>query len=102
MEIFECYFLHAGHLCASLLGLPRLRDLTGFAFFLDHRETVSREGNVGKTDDFCRHGRSGVFDTIALVIDERPHLAELSAGHEEIADLEGAGLNQHRGYGAAA
>ncbi len=42
-----------------------------------------------------------LFDPFTLVVDERPHLPELGAGHEEISHLQCAGLDQHRRHRAA-
>ena len=43
-----------------------------------------------------------LLDVLALVVDEGPHPAPRRAGHDRVADPEGAALDEHGGHRAAA
>ena len=64
-------------------------------------EALSRIGHVGEAENLHRHGRAGRPDLLAVGVDQGPHPTPGGAGHQRIADLQRAALDEHRGHGAA-
>ena len=77
-------------------------DLAGLALGLDDVEHVARLGRAVEAQNLDRHGRAGLFDTLAAVVDERADLAVLLAHHEDVALAQRAFLDEHGRDGAAA
>ncbi len=73
---------------------------TRFGFHDD--EIVAGFRRTRKAQHFHRLGRAGRFHVLALVVDQRAYAAPLGAGHHEIAELQRAALDEHRGHRAAA
>ena len=92
------------HGCAFVLArlLAVIRDLARLRFGIDHVQRIARPRRAGQTQHFDRHGRAGFGDHLALVIDQRPHLAPLLADDKDVALAQGAVLHQHRRHRATA
>ncbi len=65
-------------------------------------ERVARGGNVGEPHHLDGNRGTGLLDLFALVVDQRAHFSERSAGDDDVADAQRAVLHQHRGDRAAA
>ena len=63
-------------------------------------ELVAGVGDVGETEHLHGHGRPGLLDLLAVVVDERPDPTEGGAGHQRIADAERAALDEDGGHRA--
>ena len=97
---------HAGGLPAqvghAVPVLALLGDGAGRLLVGGHHEAVAGLGDVVQAEDLHGHGRPGLLDLLAEVVDQRPHATPGRAGHEGLADLEGAALHEDVGDGAAA
>ena len=62
----------------------------------DH-EVVAGVGDVGQAEHLDRRRRTRLLDLLALVVDQRPDPTPGRTGHERVADLERAALDEHGG-----
>ena len=65
-------------------------------------QLVTGEGNVVEAEHFDRHRRARVGDLLAVLVEQRPHLAPAAAGDHGVADVEDPALDEHRCHRAAA
>ena len=70
-------------------------DLAGAAFVLDDRERSPASGRRVEAQDLDRHRRPGLRHVRAAIVDERAHAAPRAAGDDDVADAQGAALDQH-------
>jgi len=101
-EGFQRHLGGLAELAFALLGGPGLGDAAGDLFVLDHGEGFAGLGHALEALDLHRHGRSGLLDLVALVVEERPHPAGEDAADEGVALVQGAFLDEHRGHRAPA
>ena len=65
-------------------------------------ELVAGLGNGRQAEHLDRRRRTSGLDLLALVVDHRPDLAPRGTGHDRVADLEFALVDEHGGDRAAA
>jgi hypothetical protein len=80
----------------ALVGL-----LAGAAIVLDDARELAGVGDAVEAEDLDRVARHGGVDALAGVVAHRPDLAPVRAGHERVADLQGAALDEQRHDGPA-
>src|SRR6202044_3287802 len=96
---------HAGNTGGGILALLMraiARDLPGAGFVLDHGETIAGFWWAVETEDLDRHRWASFLDGVTLIRNQRAHTPHLGAGHDDIANLQGAALDQHGRHRAAA
>src|SRR5262249_53144885 len=76
-------------------ALTELGNLARPAFAIDNRKILARQRRSLKAQDFHWLGWSGGERWIAVVVDEGAHPAPFGTGDENVADLQGAALDQH-------
>ena len=86
----------------ALLARTVIGDFAGARFVLDDGETVAGIRRAGEAEHFDRGRRAGGGDGLTGIGHERADAAPFGAGDDEIADLQGAALDQHGGDRAAA
>jgi hypothetical protein len=79
----------------------RADDLLRRPVVLDDLEHVPRLRDIVKTDDLDRSRRPRRAGSAPQVVHQRPHLAGLGAGDEEVAHPQRAVLHQHGRHGSA-
>src|SRR5262249_34464470 len=77
------------------LARPVVADLAGAGLVLDHREAVARLRRAVEAEHLDWHRRPAQLDRLAGVGDQRAHAAPFGAGHHDVADMQGAALDQH-------
>ena len=94
----------AGRRCqrpfAALRGIRRFR-----APWLRRSTTISSSPAMRRAveaEHFDRHRRRRFGDVLAVIVDQRAHLAPFAARDENIADAQCAATHQNGGHGAAA
>src|SRR4051812_9511806 len=78
---------------------PEIGDLAGAAFVLDHDKIVAGKRQTVQAQHLDRGRRPGRTQVLAALVDKRTHPAPFAAGDENIADAQGAALDQHSGDG---
>ena len=91
-----------GHRLLALLLLAEGDDRAGLRLVLDDLERVAGLRQILEARDLDGRGRAGLVDLLAAVVVHRAHAAEDRAREEDVADLERAGLDEHRRDVAAA
>src|SRR5215216_6774216 len=93
-------------ICSSepRMAPPRavIGDFTRAAFAADDRETVPGFRRAAEPENLDRHRRPRLVDGGSRVGDERADAAPFGAGHDDVADMERAALDQHGRDRAAA
>ena len=79
-----------------------LGDLPCPLLVVDRDHGVAGLRHAIQAQDLDRHGRARHRHLVAAVVDEGAHLAPLRAGNDDVADPQGAALDQHGGDHAAA
>ena len=85
----------AGGGVLALLMRAIARDLPGAGFVLDHGEAVAGFRRSVEAEHLDRHRGTGLVERVALVRDQRADAAHFGAGHDDVADPQGAALHQH-------
>ena len=80
----------------------RLGDRAGGLLVGCDAQLVAREGDVVEAEHLDRHRRTGVGDLLAVLVEQRPHLAPAAAGDDGVADVEDAALDERDDDRAAA
>ena len=94
--------------CGRRAGLLALHadavggELAGAGLVLDHGEGLAGIGRAVEAEDLHRHRRTGFGDLLVALVEQRADPAPVVAGHDDVAALQGAALDQHGGDGAAA
>ena len=65
-------------------------------------QLVAREGDVVEAEHLHRCGRTGLLHLLAVLVEHGADLAPRAAGHDRIADAEGAALDQRGDHRTAA
>ena len=83
---------------ALVLGglLAVVRDLAGLRFGFHHVQHVAGSRSAVQTQNLDRNRGAGLIDALALVVDQRAHLAPLFADDEDVATTQGTVLHQNR------
>src|SRR6185503_20913107 len=81
---------------------PEVGDLARTRFALHDMELVARLRRAGETQHLDRESRSRALDSLGAIVDETTHAAPYGAGHQHVAHLERAALDQHRRHRTAA
>ena len=79
-----------------------MNDLLGLGGVGDHLEGVADIGQRLEAEHFDRHGRLGVAQRLAAVVEHRADLAEDRAADKIVAHVQRAVAHQHGGHGTAA
>ena len=87
---------------AATVGLALLDHRAGFLVVRGDAQDVAGLRDLRKTEDDDGAGRTRLLDALAAVVLERAHATERLADDDDVADLEGARLDQGRGDRAAA
>ena len=66
------------------------------------RNSSPASGTDREAEHLHRRRRTGLLDLVALVVDQRPHRAPGRAGHDRVADLERALVDEDGGHRATA
>ena len=93
------------HRCGALAGdlfLTIGGNLTSARFIFHDRHLVACHRHARQAQHLDRDRRTGGLDLLALVIDQRTHLAAFRADDERVADLERTATHQHGGDSATA
>ena len=88
--------LSAKALAARLCVLARL------ALVLDHAGVLAGRRRLVEADDLDRIARAGVLELLAVEVVESAHASPGVAGHDGVADVQRAALDEHRRHGPAA
>src|SRR4051812_36099518 len=81
---------------------PLTRELARLAVVLDHADELAGLGDGVEAEDLDRLAGPGLLDLVSLVVVHRAHAAPVGAGHDVVADLERAALDEDRHDGTAA
>ena len=81
---------------------PGLGDVAGARDVVDDAEVLAGARDDVQARDLDGRGRAGLFDRLALVVEECADAAETVAADDHIADAQRPVLNQNRGEHAAA
>src|SRR5579875_3048964 len=92
----------AGSRFLAQLALAKFADFARPGFALHRNEGLARAGHAGKAQNLNRGGRSGGCHRAPLVIQHGADSPPFGSGHANIALMQRAPLNQHRGNRAAA
>ena len=96
------------HVALGLLGgqagaqRALLGQLAGIALVLEHAELVAGGGHRVQAQDLHRVGGLRLGDVLAARVHQSAHAAVGRAGHHDVAGVQGAALDEHRGHGAPA
>ena len=74
-----------------------IRDVPGPGLQFDHHEIVAGLGRTVQAQHLDGNRGSGFFHGLAVLVGQRAHPAELAAGDEDVANLEGTPMHQDRG-----
>jgi hypothetical protein len=77
-------------------GGPLARELARLAVVLDHADELAGLGDAVEAEDLDRLAGAGLLDLVALVVVHRADAAPVGAGHDVVADLERAALDEDR------
>src|SRR4051812_31836985 len=86
----------------TLGRLALLADLTRGAVVRSHDERVAGAGHRGQAEHLDGTRRPGHEDRLAVLVEHRPHSAVRRTGDDRVADVQRAGLHEHRRDGTAA
>ena len=79
-----------------------LGQLAGAGFVLNHGQLIACVGCAIEAKHLDGSRWTGCDDVLALVVDKRAHTAPGAPSHDELANLEGAALNEDRADRATA
>src|SRR3990172_8366556 len=85
----------------ALLLLPAERDLARFPLVAEHGQSVAGGRHAGEPEDLHGVGRPGLPDPLAAVVEQRAHAPGVLPGHQDVALVERALLDEHGRDGAA-
>src|SRR3954454_19986917 len=78
------------------------RERAGAAVVLHDAHVLAGLWDGIEAQHLHRLGRQGLLDALARVVGHRPHAAPVGAGHDRVADVQRAALDEHGDHGAAA
>ena len=84
-------------LSVALARLATAGDLPRDAVLLDDEEGVAGARHRGQTEHLDRTGRVGLVDRVAVLVEHRADATERVAGHDRVADVQRAALDEQRG-----
>ena len=83
-------------------ALAEIDDLAGPGFAFNNRNVVAGGRRAVQSQDLDRYRRTGFVKGIAMGVKQGADPAPLATGDENIADFQGAALNQNRRHRTAA
>ncbi len=89
------------HRFLALLADAVLGQLASAGFVFHHGEGVAGRRNAVQAEDLDRGGRTSFGQLLVTLVEQGANPAELAAGHNDVAALQRAAIDQHGGDRAA-